>query len=325
MDSKNYKEGQSMQRPPLFEANCFIYWKNRFETYVKSKDIDIWHIMVNGIKKPTIKKKDTAKEEIIPYDKLEEVHKKMLSKNDEAKMVLYNALPKKEFNIIITSIKAFDESFSSPNHVRKFLRALPTKWRLKVTAIEESKDLSTLRVDELIEELSKGKRREEREGRAKMLQVCDSEEEDNSTKDEICLMALENNEIESLSLKLSKFENSSHFLQEMIENQRSQKDKKGLGFTEDRASTSEAKTEKLGQEVGKMPFVEPAEPVPSARELACTNTGNRPPAEVYENLDSNVIKRTRAIQITKRSVPSVTIENVIQTVTTHNFHHCILY
>ncbi|GKC04431.1 UBN2 domain-containing protein [Tanacetum coccineum] len=36
------------------------------------------------------------------------------------------------------------------NHVRKFLRALPTKWRPKVTTIEESKDLSTLPLDELI-------------------------------------------------------------------------------------------------------------------------------------------------------------------------------
>nr|GEU76252.1 uncharacterized mitochondrial protein AtMg00810-like [Tanacetum cinerariifolium] len=34
--------------------------------------------------------------------------------------------------------------------VRKFLRALLTKWRPKVTAIEESKDLSTLPLDELI-------------------------------------------------------------------------------------------------------------------------------------------------------------------------------
>ncbi|GKC85633.1 hypothetical protein Tco_1141350, partial [Tanacetum coccineum] len=53
-------------------------------------------------------------------------------------------------NTIITSLKALDESFSSRNHVRKFLRALPTKWRPKVTTIEESKDLSTLPLDELI-------------------------------------------------------------------------------------------------------------------------------------------------------------------------------
>nr|GEW98946.1 zf-CCHC domain-containing protein/UBN2 domain-containing protein [Tanacetum cinerariifolium]GEX06673.1 zf-CCHC domain-containing protein/UBN2 domain-containing protein [Tanacetum cinerariifolium] len=57
------------------------------------------------------------------------------------------------FNIIITSLKVIDESFSSHNHVRKFLRALPTKWRPKVTAIEELKDLSTLPLDEFISNL----------------------------------------------------------------------------------------------------------------------------------------------------------------------------
>ncbi|GJR40344.1 retrovirus-related pol polyprotein from transposon TNT 1-94 [Tanacetum coccineum] len=51
--------------------------------------------------------------------------------------------------------------------------------------------------------------------------------------------------IESLFLKLAKFENSSHSLQKMIETQRLQKDKKGLGFTEDRALTSKVKTGKL--------------------------------------------------------------------------------
>nr|GEX51507.1 hypothetical protein [Tanacetum cinerariifolium] len=54
------------------------------------------------------------------------------------------------FSTIITSLKALDKSFSSRNYVRKFLRALLTKWRPKVMAIEESKDLSTLPLDELI-------------------------------------------------------------------------------------------------------------------------------------------------------------------------------
>ncbi|GJY28940.1 endoplasmic reticulum-Golgi intermediate compartment protein 3 [Tanacetum coccineum] len=76
----------------------------RFETYVKSKDIDLWHIIIYGDYKPTVRNTETE----------------------------------------------LDESFSSRNYVRKFLRALPTKWRPKVTAIEESKDLSTLLLDELI-------------------------------------------------------------------------------------------------------------------------------------------------------------------------------
>nr|GEV85622.1 retrovirus-related Pol polyprotein from transposon TNT 1-94 [Tanacetum cinerariifolium] len=55
-----------------------------------------------------------------------------------------------KFNTIITSLKALDEGFSSKNCVRKFLRALHPKWRAKVTTIEESKNLTTLPLDELI-------------------------------------------------------------------------------------------------------------------------------------------------------------------------------
>ncbi|GJY78696.1 retrovirus-related pol polyprotein from transposon TNT 1-94, partial [Tanacetum coccineum] len=54
------------------------------------------------------------------------------------------------FNTIITSLKALDEGYSSKNYVRKFLRALHPKWRAKVIAIEESKNLTSLSLDELI-------------------------------------------------------------------------------------------------------------------------------------------------------------------------------
>ncbi|GKB26811.1 hypothetical protein Tco_0866212 [Tanacetum coccineum] len=57
------------------------------------------------------------------------------------------------FNTIITILKALDEGFSSKNCVRKFLRALHPEWRAKVTAIEESKNLTTLSLDELIRNL----------------------------------------------------------------------------------------------------------------------------------------------------------------------------
>ncbi|GKF58668.1 zf-CCHC domain-containing protein, partial [Tanacetum coccineum] len=57
------------------------------------------------------------------------------------------------FNTIITSLKALDEGYSSKNYVRKFLWALHPKWRAKVTTIEESKDLTSLSLDELIENL----------------------------------------------------------------------------------------------------------------------------------------------------------------------------
>ncbi|GJX17622.1 hypothetical protein Tco_0218454 [Tanacetum coccineum] len=206
MDSDKYLEGKSTQRPSLFESDCFIYWKNRFETYVKAKDLDLWHIILNGDFPPVARNKDTQVLEVVPFEQQDDDLKRKLAKNNETKMVLYNALSKKEyerifmcktakdiwqsllithqgnsqvkdnkidllvqqyeqftileeesidsgfarFNTIITSLKALDEGFSSKNYVRKFLRALHPKWIAKVTAIEESKDLSSLALDELI-------------------------------------------------------------------------------------------------------------------------------------------------------------------------------
>ncbi|GJW96048.1 hypothetical protein Tco_0177856 [Tanacetum coccineum] len=178
MESEKYLEGQSMQRPPLFESDGFIYWKNRFETYVKSKDLDLWHVITYGDFPPVQNNPETKKDEIVPFDKQSDDLKKKLAKNNEAKMVIYNALPHKEYerifmcktakeiwdtllithqdnafarlNTIITSLKVLDEGFSSKNYVWKFLRAFHPKWRAKVTAIEELKDLTSLSLDELI-------------------------------------------------------------------------------------------------------------------------------------------------------------------------------
>ncbi|GJU19689.1 hypothetical protein Tco_1153031 [Tanacetum coccineum] len=95
------------------------------------------------------------------------------------------------FNIIITSLK---EGFSSKNYVRKFLKALHPKWRAKVTAIEESKDLTSLSLDELIgnlkvyeviikkdSEMVKGKREQNRSLALKAKK--ESSDEDSSTSD----------------------------------------------------------------------------------------------------------------------------------------------
>ncbi|GJV49503.1 hypothetical protein Tco_1439715 [Tanacetum coccineum] len=57
------------------------------------------------------------------------------------------------FNVVVTSLKSLDPDYSSKNYVRKFLHALPLKWRAKVMAIEEAKDLTTLPLNELIRNL----------------------------------------------------------------------------------------------------------------------------------------------------------------------------
>ncbi|GJW28619.1 hypothetical protein Tco_0045494 [Tanacetum coccineum] len=54
------------------------------------------------------------------------------------------------FNAIVTNLKSLYSDYSSKNRVRKFLRALPLKWRAKVTAFEEAKYFGTLLLDKLI-------------------------------------------------------------------------------------------------------------------------------------------------------------------------------
>ncbi|GJV16720.1 hypothetical protein Tco_1362043 [Tanacetum coccineum] len=100
MKSKKYLEGQSMQRPPLFESDGFIYWKNRFETYVKSKDLDLWHVITDGDFPPIQFNPETKKDEIVSFHKQDNDLKKKLAKNNKAKMVIYNALPRKEYERI---------------------------------------------------------------------------------------------------------------------------------------------------------------------------------------------------------------------------------
>ncbi|GJU44156.1 hypothetical protein Tco_1201422 [Tanacetum coccineum] len=144
MNSDKYLEGKSMQRPSLFESDHFIYWKNKFETYMKAKDLDLWHIILNGDFPPVVKNEVTQVLEIVPFEQQDDDLKKKLAKNNKAKMVIA------KFNTIITSLKALDEGFSSKNYVRKILRALHPKWKAKVMAIEELKDLSSLALDELV-------------------------------------------------------------------------------------------------------------------------------------------------------------------------------
>ncbi|GJQ95941.1 hypothetical protein Tco_0007080 [Tanacetum coccineum] len=208
------------------------------------------------------------------------------------------------FNTIIPSLKALDEGYSSKNYVRKFLRALHPKWRAKVTKIEESKDLTSLSLDELIGNLvmrsvqlsevktkntpwrletSRSSSREEVDTCGDpnhLIGECpkppkdknqrafvegswsDSDEEDDEkTKDEMCLVAQASNELLKIdydklkeeALKLTQFEKSTHCLNEMLSNQKPSSDKLGLGFNSFEASSSGTKKIKFMKSQNETP------------------------------------------------------------------------
>ncbi|GKE34804.1 hypothetical protein Tco_1454126, partial [Tanacetum coccineum] len=150
-----------LEREEVYNGDLIFLSLLTLDSYLSSKktlldwdgdeDLDSFHIsfVVDLDYKPTIKNKDTDKEDTIPYEKLEEVHKTMLSKNDEAKMVLYNALPKKEYerifmcktakdvwnSLIITHQVLEKDSKASKNKKEKY-KSLPLKAK-KVSSDEE--------------------------------------------------------------------------------------------------------------------------------------------------------------------------------------------
>ncbi|MQM04281.1 hypothetical protein Taro_037079 [Colocasia esculenta] len=53
------------------------------------------------------------------------------------------------FMVLINGLKGLKKEYSDSELVRKILRSLPSSWNTKVTVIEDSKNLSTMKVDEL--------------------------------------------------------------------------------------------------------------------------------------------------------------------------------
>ncbi|GJX38277.1 zf-CCHC domain-containing protein [Tanacetum coccineum] len=164
MDSDKYLEGQSMQRPPLFESDSFIYWKNRFETYVKSKDLDLWHVITNGDFQPIQQNPETKLDEVIPFEKQSDDLKKRLAKNNEAKMVIYNALPRKEYERIFMCNTAKEiwktllithqgNSQVKDNKIDLLVQQYEQFVISEDESIDKSNDLTSLSLDEIIRNL----------------------------------------------------------------------------------------------------------------------------------------------------------------------------
>ncbi|GJZ41604.1 hypothetical protein Tco_0588490 [Tanacetum coccineum] len=154
----------------------------RFETYVKAKYLDLWHTILNGDFPPVAKNEVTQILEVVPFEEQSDDLKKKLAKNNEAKMVLYNALPKNEYERIFMCKTAKDiwqsllithqgnsqvkdnkidllvqqyeqftilEEESIDSGFARF-NTIITSLKAPNEAIEESKDLSSLALDELI-------------------------------------------------------------------------------------------------------------------------------------------------------------------------------
>ncbi|GKD39636.1 hypothetical protein Tco_1259843, partial [Tanacetum coccineum] len=136
------KENEKKQLGKNEEAKITIYnvlpHKEYERVFMCKTAKDVWHTLI-------ITHQGKSQVKNCKIDLLTQEYKKFLISNEET---IDSGFIR--FNAIVTSFKSLDPDYSSKNHVRKFLHALPLKWRAKVMTIEEAKDLATLPLDELI-------------------------------------------------------------------------------------------------------------------------------------------------------------------------------
>jgi len=136
-------------------------------------------------------------------------------KDDESIEEMYS-----RFQTLVSALQILKKSYVASDHVSKILRSLPGRWRPKVTAIEEAKDLNTLSVEDLISslkvhEISLNEHEPAKKSKSialpskrKALKVIESEEESSdgdSDEDPAKKMAMLSNRLQYLAKKNKKF------------------------------------------------------------------------------------------------------------------------
>jgi len=139
-------------------------------------------------------------------------------KEDESIEQMYS-----RFQTLVSGLQVLKKCYVASDHVSKILRSLLARWRPKVTAIEEAKDLNTLSVEDLVSSLkvheislnehepakkSKSTALPSKGKSSKALKVIESEEESpDGDSDEVLneKMAMLSNKLEYLTRKNRKF------------------------------------------------------------------------------------------------------------------------
>ncbi|MQL79575.1 hypothetical protein Taro_012013 [Colocasia esculenta] len=97
MAAQGYAEGQSVNRPPLFDGEDYNYWKSRMEFFLQGLDFQIWSI-IEEVDLVVLNNRENWTED----------DKKKISLNCKAKSIVCCALSKKEFNRISTCKSAME-------------------------------------------------------------------------------------------------------------------------------------------------------------------------------------------------------------------------
>ncbi|CAJ2662688.1 unnamed protein product [Trifolium pratense] len=171
------KEGGLVSRPPLLVGvSNYDYWKSRMIAFLKSMDSKTWKAVLKGWDPPVVMDKDGKPTlELKAEEDWSKEEDELALGNSKALYALYNGVKMSKLQILTTqfenlrmkdeetiqdfhmTILDYDNQFDSLGEkipeeklVRKMLRSLPKKFDMKVTAMEEAKNISQMKLDELV-------------------------------------------------------------------------------------------------------------------------------------------------------------------------------
>ncbi|GKV28096.1 hypothetical protein SLEP1_g37187 [Rubroshorea leprosula] len=139
-------EGLSTTKPLFFDGTNYNYWKNMIKVYMLANVPKAWIVTMKGqyVLMKGVGESKVPKEEVEWND--EDLEKIMI--NNKAISMLQCSLNPMEYNRVSgcdTAKEMWD--------MLEILRSLPKNWEAKKTAIEKSKDLNTLKLEDLIGKL----------------------------------------------------------------------------------------------------------------------------------------------------------------------------
>ncbi|CAL2226985.1 unnamed protein product [Prunus armeniaca] len=140
----------SIAHPPYFDGNNYGAWKAKMKSFLWSLDERVWSTVVHGFPKPTktIGKGDeetTVLKTREEWTTAEVTH----STNNQKGLLMKEQILSREPSFKCT-LYSLGEKIPEDRVVKKILRSLPQRFQPKITAIEEIRDLNTLKVQELI-------------------------------------------------------------------------------------------------------------------------------------------------------------------------------
>ncbi|TYK19154.1 gag-pol polyprotein [Cucumis melo var. makuwa] len=143
------REGPSASRPPVLNGKNYSYWKPRMIFFIKTLDGKAWRALVVGYDPPmiTVNGVSVPKPEVDWTDAEEQAY----VGNARALNAIFNGVDLNVFKVLEIANESLllGEKIPDSKIVRKVLRSLPRKFDMKVTAIEEAHDITTLKLDEL--------------------------------------------------------------------------------------------------------------------------------------------------------------------------------